>query len=109
MINDKKAVEFIRSKGHIGDAYGLRCLNSNQTYRPDACSRAKPAREGHLVGFFESDRHPVSPSEIPCFIELMACARVEMLLLVRDLPEETLDWKPEPGSWSVQETLRHVA
>jgi predicted RNase H-like HicB family nuclease/uncharacterized damage-inducible protein DinB len=67
------------------------------------------AREGHLVGFFESERWPVSIAEIPCFLELMACARVELLSLVRDLPEEILVWKPEPSSWSIHETLRHVA
>lgn len=67
------------------------------------------AREGNLIGFFESERQPVLPEEIPCFLELMACARVDLLALVCGLPEETLDWKPAPDSWSVQDTLRHVA
>ena len=67
------------------------------------------AREGNLIGFFESERQPVLPEEIPCFLELMACVRVDLLALVRDLPEETLDCKPAPDSWSVQDTLRHVA
>jgi uncharacterized damage-inducible protein DinB len=67
------------------------------------------AREGHLIGFFESERRPVLLAEIPCFLEMMACAREELLALTRDLPEETLHWKASPHSWSIQETLRHVA
>jgi predicted RNase H-like HicB family nuclease/uncharacterized damage-inducible protein DinB len=67
------------------------------------------AREGHLIGFFDNERRPVLPDEIPCFLELMACARADLLTLVRNLPEETLNWNPAPGSWSIQETLRHVA
>jgi len=74
-----------------------------------AQQRRSTAREGHLVGFFESERQPVLPAEIPGFLDLMASARADLLSLVRDLPAETLNRRPAPGSWSVQETLRHVA
>jgi predicted RNase H-like HicB family nuclease/uncharacterized damage-inducible protein DinB len=71
--------------------------------------RKSRGREGNLVGFFESERQPVSPEEIPGFLHLMGCARIALLSLVEDLPEPTLNWKPDSDSWSVQETLRHVA
>jgi len=65
--------------------------------------------EGNLTGFFECERQPVSAEEGPVFLDLMACARVELLELTRDLPEEVLNKQPAPGSWSIQEVLRHVA
>jgi predicted RNase H-like HicB family nuclease/uncharacterized damage-inducible protein DinB len=90
--------------------YSQPAPTENEPVTPRLAQKHKStAREGHLVGFFESDRDPVLPAEIPCFLDLMACARAELLSIVGDLPEETLDWKPDPGSWSVQETLRHVA
>jgi uncharacterized damage-inducible protein DinB/predicted RNase H-like HicB family nuclease len=74
-----------------------------------AQQRKSTARDGHLVGFFESERQPVLPAEIPGFLELMSSARAELLSSVRDLPAEVSNRRPAPGSWSVQETLRHVA
>ena len=49
------------------------------------------------------------PEEIPCFLELMACARADLLALVCSLSDENLSWKPAPAPWSIQEALRHVA
>jgi len=74
-----------------------------------AQQRPSTARDGHLVGFFDCERAPVLPTEIPGFLDLMACARADLLALARDLPAEALRQRPAPGSWSIQETLRHVA
>jgi predicted RNase H-like HicB family nuclease/uncharacterized damage-inducible protein DinB len=67
------------------------------------------AREGNLIGYFECERRPVSRKEIPAFLELMACARTDLLEPVRELPDEVLNWQPASDSWSIQEVLRHVA
>ncbi len=70
---------------------------------------ASTAREGNLIGFFESERQPVMPKEIPGFLDLMACSRSELLELAQNLPEAVLSWSPVPGSWPILEVLRHVA
>ena len=67
------------------------------------------AREGNIIGFFESESQPISVKEIPYFLDLMSCARAELLELTRDLAEEILNWQPGAGSWSILEVLRHVA
>ncbi len=67
------------------------------------------AREGNLIGFFECERHPVAAAEIPAFLNLMGCARSELLEITQVLPDEVLYWSPGSDSWSVEETLRHVA
>jgi predicted RNase H-like HicB family nuclease/uncharacterized damage-inducible protein DinB len=67
------------------------------------------AREGDLVGFFESDRQPVQWAEIPGFLELMQYARMELLSLTREIPPEVLEWRPESKEWTITEVLRHVA
>lgn len=105
-----RAVEFISAHLAWLRKYSQPTLPEDEPVIPRLAQQHKStALEGNLIGFFESERRPVLPEEIPCFLELMACARAELLSLVCDLPEETSNWKPEPDSWSVQETLRHVA
>lgn len=70
---------------------------------------ASTARAGNLIGFFESERQPVRPEEIPGFLDLMACSHSELLELAQNLPEAILSWPPAPGAWSILEVLRHVA
>ncbi len=67
------------------------------------------AREGNLVGFFESERQPVLVEEIPPFLDLIACSRIELLEMTRPLADPILDRQPAPASWSIQDVLRHVA
>lgn len=90
--------------------YSLTKLPEDELIIPRLAQQHKScAREGNLIGFFESERQPVANEEIPHFLELMKYARIELLQKVHDLPEETINWKPEPDSWSIEETLRHVA
>lgn len=67
------------------------------------------AREGNLIGFFESERKPILASEISSFLELMASARLETLEIVQLLPHPFLTQQPTENSWSILEILRHVA
>jgi predicted RNase H-like HicB family nuclease len=90
--------------------YGKLCPLPGEPIVPRlAQQHSSTAREGNLIGFFEFERQPVLAEEVPYFLELMTCARVELLELTRDLPGEILVWQPAPGSWSIQEALRHVA
>ena len=90
--------------------YSLINLPENETISPQLAQQHKScAREGNLIGFFESERQPVTLEEIPYFLDLMKCARQELLTLIHDLPDVVLYWKPVPDSWSIEETLRHVA
>lgn len=90
--------------------YSLTKLPENETISPRLVQQHKScAREGNLIGFFESERQPVTQEEIPYFLDFMKCARQELLTLIHDLPDEVLYWKPAPDSWSIEETLRHVA
>lgn len=67
------------------------------------------AREGNLIGFFESDRQPVYAAEIPGLLALMTCARADLLALTQGLPGDILVREPAPGAWSIEQVLRHVA
>jgi len=105
-----RAVEFISAHLAWLRKYSQPTLPEDELVIPRLAQQHKStAREGNLIGFFESERRPVLPEEVPCFLELMACARVDLLALVRSLPDENLSWKPAPASWSIQEALRHVA
>jgi len=90
--------------------YSLTKLPEEEAISPRLLQQHKScAREGNLIGFFESERQPVTQEEIPYFLDLMKCARQELLTLIHDLPDKVLYWKPAPDSWSIEETLRHVA
>ena len=61
-----------------------------------------------VAALFPPDREPVTPEETEDHFRLMAHARADLLDLVRDLPDEVLDWQPEPESFTVRRLLRHI-
>ena len=90
--------------------YGKFCRPASEPILPRLSQQhISTASEGYLIGFFETERQPVQAEEVPGFLDLMASARTELLLLVVDLPNETLIWQPAPKSWCIQDVLRHVA
>jgi hypothetical protein len=42
------------------------------------------------------------------YFHLMGYVRADMLALVRDLPDDVLDWEPHPESFTIRGLLRHV-
>ncbi len=58
---------------------------------------------------YDSDRQPVTLAELDEFLSRMACSRADLLNLVHDLPEETLDREPSPGAWTIRQILHHLA
>jgi len=90
--------------------YGKPAPSPNEVISPRLEQQhASTAREGNLIGFFESERQSVALQEIPAFLDLMACSRMELLELTQNLPETTISRQPAPDSWAIQEVLRHVA
>lgn len=67
-----------------------------------------PFGTGDTDALFGPDREPVTPAEMERQFRLMAHSRADLLELVRDLPEEILDWRPDPQSFSMRGLLRHV-
>ena len=75
-----------------------------------------PFDPGDPAALFPPDREPISPGEMERYFRLMAHARADLLDLVRDpstgsgqaLPEEVLDWQPDPQSFSIRRLLRHI-
>lgn len=67
-----------------------------------------PFDPGDAAALFAPDREPVTPEEVERLLALMNASRAELLALVRDLPDEVLDWQPDPNSFSVRNVLRHV-
>jgi uncharacterized damage-inducible protein DinB/predicted RNase H-like HicB family nuclease len=60
------------------------------------------------AALFSPDREPVTPEQMEDHFRLMAHSRADLLALVRDLPDEVLDWQPEPESFTIRRLLRHV-
>ncbi|HIE37753.1 MAG TPA: DUF664 domain-containing protein [Anaerolineae bacterium] len=67
-----------------------------------------PFDPGDAAALFPPDREPVSPEEMERAFRFMAYARADLLALVRDLPDELLDWQPDERSFSIRRLLRHV-
>jgi predicted RNase H-like HicB family nuclease len=90
--------------------YGQPAAPLDEPVLPQLAQQNKSiAREGHLIGFFECDRIPVTPGEIPDLLRLISCARQEVLKLTQALPGEVLSWRCAAKEWCIVEVLRHVA
>lgn len=62
----------------------------------------------NAAGLFPPDLAPASADQMERFIRLMGYARGDLLALVADLPDEVLDWQPDPQSLTLRRLLRHV-
>jgi len=67
-----------------------------------------PFNPGDAAALFSPDREPITPEEIRDHFRLMGYARADLLALVSGLPDETLDWQPDPQSFSIRRILRHI-
>lgn len=67
-----------------------------------------PFDPGDAAALFPPDREPIAPEEMERNFRLMAHARADLLALVRDLPNDVLDWQPDPQSFSIRRLLRHI-
>jgi len=67
-----------------------------------------PFDPGDAAALFLPDHEPVTHEEMEHHFHLMVHARADLLALVQDLPDEVLDWQPDPQSFSIRRLLRHV-
>ncbi len=67
-----------------------------------------PFASGNAAALFPPDRPPITPQEMERYFRLMEHSRADLLALVGELPDETLDLHPSPHSRSIREILRHI-
>ncbi|MBC7234062.1 MAG: DinB family protein [Chloroflexi bacterium] len=67
-----------------------------------------PFDPGDAAALFPPDLPPITPTEIERYFRLMGYARADLLALVRDLPDEVLDWQPDAQSFPIRRLLRHI-
>jgi predicted RNase H-like HicB family nuclease/uncharacterized damage-inducible protein DinB len=67
-----------------------------------------PFDPGDAAALFPPDRTPLTREEMQRYFRLMGHSRADLLALVRDLPEQVLDWRPTAESFSIRQVLRHV-
>jgi predicted RNase H-like HicB family nuclease/uncharacterized damage-inducible protein DinB len=60
------------------------------------------------AALFPPEQRPITPDEMERYFHLMGYSRVDLLALVRDLPDDVLDWQPHPESFTIRGLLRHV-
>ncbi|HXX14754.1 MAG TPA: DinB family protein [Candidatus Eremiobacteraceae bacterium] len=51
---------------------------------------------------------PLSPSPLQAPISMLEKTPAVLQLLLGDLPEDVLEWKPAPERWSIAEVLEHM-
>jgi len=67
-----------------------------------------PFDPGDAAALFRPDHEPVNLEEMEHYFRLMAHARTDLLTLVRDLPDDVLDWQSDPCSFNIRRSLRHI-
>lgn len=83
-----------------------------------------PFDPGNAAALFPPDLAPVTPAELERCFRLMAHTRADLLALVADpspgselalsavkgqvLPDDILDWQPNPAAWPIRRVLRHI-
>ena len=58
---------------------------------------------------YPTDYDALRPNEMEMLFRWLALSRQELMNLVQELPQETLEWKPADEASSIQELLYHVA
>ena len=58
---------------------------------------------------FHTDFSAIGVDEMDMLLRWMSLSRQELVDLVKDLPEETLEWQPEDGSRSIHAMLYDIA
>ncbi len=67
-----------------------------------------PFDPGDAAALFPPDQTPITPDGMEHLFRLMGHARADLLALVRDLPDDLLDWQPTSRSLSIRRLLRHI-
>jgi uncharacterized damage-inducible protein DinB/predicted RNase H-like HicB family nuclease len=67
-----------------------------------------PFDPGSAAALFPPDQGEITPEEVAYCLRLMAHSRADLLALVHNLPDEVLDWQPDPDAFSIRRLLRHV-
>ncbi len=67
-----------------------------------------PFNPGDTAALFEAEKKPVSPAEVEDFLRFADGNRDRLLALVRELPENILDWQATPETFSIRRILRHI-
>ena len=67
-----------------------------------------PFDPGDAAALFPPDREPLSVEHLERYLRLMAHSRADLLALVQSLPDDLLDWQPDPDTHSLRWVLRHV-
>lgn len=67
-----------------------------------------PFDPGDAAALFPPEREPVSREEMALVFRLMEHARRDLKALAGNLPEQLLDWRPFPGSYTLRRVLRHI-
>jgi predicted RNase H-like HicB family nuclease/uncharacterized damage-inducible protein DinB len=60
------------------------------------------------AALFLPEQQPITLDEMERYFYLMGYNRADLLALVRDLPDDVLDWQPHPESFTIRGLLRHV-
>ncbi len=67
-----------------------------------------PFWRGSKAALFAPDRLPVNREEMETCLRRASYSRADLLALVRELPDEILDWRAGPDSMCIREILRHI-
>jgi len=67
-----------------------------------------PFDPGDAAALFTPEYQPITLEEMEPFFSAMAYSRSDLLDLVNEIPDELLDWQPEPGVFSMRRILRHI-
>ena len=98
------------AKGKIGEA-----VHQYLALLREAGEPVPEAGEVHLqfgeaaATTFPADYTTLGSHEMEMLLRWLAISRQELVALVKDLPEETLDWKPDETTPSIEETLYQIA
>ncbi|MEW6718497.1 MAG: DinB family protein [Chloroflexota bacterium] len=67
-----------------------------------------PFDPGDTAALLTPDQRPLTSQEMEACFRLASYQRDELMHLVRHLPEEVLDWQPDPDTYSIRRILRHI-
>ncbi|HZP97652.1 MAG TPA: type II toxin-antitoxin system HicB family antitoxin [Candidatus Limnocylindria bacterium] len=69
---------------------------------------AFPVRDMPETGLVPGDETPLEEHEIRDFLHLYEAQRAALIALVERMPQEEMERRPDPATWSVRQALEHI-
>jgi predicted RNase H-like HicB family nuclease/uncharacterized damage-inducible protein DinB len=78
------------------------------TVAAECTGHSGPFAPGGTAALLPFDEAPLTDKDLESYRRLLSYSRADLLALAGGLPDDLLDWRPDPNVWHLRRILRHI-